>query len=132
MRICLDLDGVICALRRPGQSYADLDPMPGAIDAIKRLRADGHVVIIQTARHMKTCDGNVGMVLAKQGAVTLEWLSRHGVEFDEIYFGKPWADVYLDDNAVRFTGWEGLELDTVVSAEMALGLSAHPDGPADL
>jgi capsule biosynthesis phosphatase len=106
--------------------------MPGAIQAIKRLRADGHVVIIQTARHMKTCDGNVGMVLAKQGAVTLEWLSRHGVEFDEIYFGKPWADVYLDDNAVRFTGWEGLELGTVVSAEMTLGLSAYPDGPADL
>ena len=132
MRICLDLDGVICALRRPDQSYADLDPMPGAIQAIKRLRADGHVVIIQTARHMKTCDGNVGMVLAKQGAVTLEWLSRHGVEFDEIYFGKPWADVYLDDNAVRFTGWEGLELGTVVSAEMTLGLSAYPDGPADL
>jgi len=132
VRICLDLDGVICALRRPDQSYADLDPMPGAIQAIKRLRADGHVVIIQTARHMKTCDGNVGMVLAKQGAVTLEWLSRHGVEFDEIYFGKPWADVYLDDNAVRFTGWEGLELGTVVSAEMTLGLSAYPDGPADL
>jgi capsule biosynthesis phosphatase len=111
VRICIDLDGVICHLREPDQSYADLEPVAGAVERIAALRAAGHYVIIQTARHMKTCDGNVGKVVARQGLVTLEWLDRHGVEFDEIVFGKPHADVYLDDNAVRFSSWDEIAAD---------------------
>ena len=110
MRICVDLDGVICQLRRPGQSYSDVEPVPGAVDALRQWRSDGHTVIIYTARHMKTTGGNVGLVLARQGSVTLDWLAQHGVEFDEIHFGKPYADVYIDDNAVRFASWAQLTM----------------------
>jgi capsule biosynthesis phosphatase len=105
MRICIDLDGVICRLKQEGQQYADLEPMPGAADAVRALRAHGHTVILHTARHMKTCQGNVGQVLARLGAVTFAWLTRHGIEYDEIHFGKPHADIYIDDNAFRFTSW---------------------------
>jgi capsule biosynthesis phosphatase len=108
MRICIDLDGVICALRAPDQSYADVEPVPGAADAIRALRASGHHVIIQTARHMKTCNGNVAAVIARVGPVTLSWLERHGIEYDEIQFGKPYADVYIDDNALRFESWSAI------------------------
>lgn len=108
MRICIDLDGVICRLKKPGQSYADLDPVPGAAEKVRALRAAGHYVILYTARHMKTCAGNVGMILARQGAVTFAWLARHEIEYDEIHFGKPHADIYLDDNAVRFESWEAI------------------------
>ena len=108
MRICIDLDGVICQLRRAGEQYADLQPVPGAVEKLRSLRTAGHYVIICTARHMKTCGGNVGQVVARQGAVTLNWLARHGIECDEIHFGKPQADVYLDDNAVRFEAWEAI------------------------
>lgn len=108
MRICFDLDGVICELRQPDQSYADVKPIPGAADAIRELREAGHYIIIHTARHMKTCNGNVAMVLARQGAVTLQWLADNGIEYDEMLFGKPWADLYIDDNAHRFEGWEAL------------------------
>lgn len=55
---------------------------------------------------MKTCEGNVGRVVAKLGGVTLEWLARHGIEYDEIHFGKPHAQIYIDDNALRFESWE--------------------------
>ncbi|HEY2147592.1 MAG TPA: hypothetical protein VGH32_06625 [Pirellulales bacterium] len=109
MRICIDLDGVICQLRRPGQEYAALEPVPGAVDRLRELRSAGHYIIVCTARHMKTCSGNVGQVLARQGAITLEWLARHGIEYDEIHFGKPHADVYIDDNAVRFENWEAID-----------------------
>jgi capsule biosynthesis phosphatase len=122
MRICLDLDGVICDFRRPGETYADVRPMPGAVDRIRDLRAAGHHVIIQTARHMKTTGGNVGLVIARQGQITLEWLDRNGIEFDEIHFGKPFADVYIDDNAFRFLTWEDVAPDGMnlpVSSEMA-------------
>ncbi len=108
MRICIDLDGVICKLRGPGQSYAELEPVPGAVEKLKQLKAAGHYLIIATARHMKTCEGNVGRVVAKQGAVTLDWLRRHGIEYDEIHFGKPHAQIYLDDNAMRFASWEAI------------------------
>jgi capsule biosynthesis phosphatase len=108
MRICIDLDGVICQLRGPDQSYSELQPVPGAVEKLRQLKAAGHYLIIATARHMKTCEGNVGRVVARQGAVTLEWLSRHGIEYDEIHFGKPHAQVYLDDNAWRFAGWENI------------------------
>jgi hypothetical protein len=55
---------------------------------------------------MRTCEGNVGKVLARQGLVTLDWLQRNNIEFDELYFGKPWADIYIDDNALRFSSWD--------------------------
>lgn len=106
MRISVDIDGVVCRLREPGQDYADLEPVPGAKEKLKALRAAGHYIILNTARHMKTCQGNVGLVVARKGATTLNWLAKHGIEYDEIYFGKPHADIYLDDNAVRFESWD--------------------------
>lgn len=113
MRICIDIDGVICELRAADQNYADLRPISGAMEVIRRLRDDGHYIILQTARHMKTTESNVGAVIARQGMVTLKWLADNGIEYDEIYFGKPWADLYIDDNALKFTSWndvvEGLK-----------------------
>lgn len=38
MRICIDLDGVICKLREPDQKYADLEPVPGAVKSLRSLR----------------------------------------------------------------------------------------------
>lgn len=111
MRICVDIDGVICRLREPDQDYADLDPIPGAKEKLRALRAAGHYIILCTARHMKTCQGNVGLVVARKGATTLAWLAKHEIEYDEIYFGKPHADIYLDDNAVRFESWDAIAAD---------------------
>lgn len=111
MRICFDLDGVICQLRREGQTYAELEPVEGAIEKLRALKRAGHTVVIHTGRHMKTCGGNVGLVLARQGRVTLDWLERHGVPYDEIHFGKPWADLYVDDNGFRFSSWGEIEPD---------------------
>ncbi len=108
MRICIDLDGVVCRLKRAGETYADVEPVPGAIDKLRELRLAGHHIILYTARHMRTCEGNVGQVIAKVGRLTLDWLARHGAEYDEIHFGKPWADVYIDDNALRFSSWDAL------------------------
>lgn len=106
MRICIDLDGVICSLKKQDETYADVSPILGAIEKIRELRQAGHYIIIYTARHMKTCNANISLVIAKIGQVTLEWLSNHNVEYDEILFGKPWADIYIDDNALRFSSWD--------------------------
>ena len=47
-------------------------------------------------------------MVARQGAVTLDWLKRHGIEYDELHFGKPHAQVYIDDNALRFESWDAI------------------------
>jgi capsule biosynthesis phosphatase len=111
MRICIDLDGVICELKKEGQTYDQLSPVEGAIEKLHQLKAAGHYIIIQTARHMKTCEGNVGKVQARIGAATLNWLEKNKVPYDEIYFGKPWAQIYIDDNAFRFEKWETISGD---------------------
>lgn len=108
MRIVIDLDGVICPVKRDGESYSDLPVLPGAADRIRQWRSKGHVVIIQTARHMATCDGNVGKLMRRIGLITLDWLERHGIEYDEIYFGKPNGHVYIDDRGFRYEGWAEL------------------------
>ncbi len=108
MRIVLDLDGVICPVKDPDASYADLEPIPGSVERISELKAAGHYLIVVTARHMATCEANVGQVVKRVGRLTLDWMERYGVPYDEFHFGKPNAEVYVDDRALRFTGWPDL------------------------
>ena len=111
MRICLDLDGVICQLKQQGECYSDLKPVLNAVEKVKALKESGHYIIIYTARHMKTCKGNLPEVIAKIGKTTMDWLAEYEVPYDEIVFGKPWADVYIDDNAFRFIDWDQIDHD---------------------
>ncbi|MBN1894314.1 capsular biosynthesis protein [bacterium] len=105
MRIAIDLDGTICPIKQPNQNYSDLVPLPGAVERLRDLRAKGHYIIILTARNMATCQSNLGKVMKNVGRITLGWLEKYGVEYDEIYFGKPNAEVYIDDRAIRFQDW---------------------------
>jgi capsule biosynthesis phosphatase len=111
MRIMIDLDGTVAELKKDGQTYLDVRVNSGAIQKLKDLKAAGHYLIFQTARHMKTCDGDQGKVVARVGKVTLDWLESNDIPYDEIYFGKPYADVYIDDLAHRFTSWDEITVD---------------------
>lgn len=109
MRIVIDLDGTICELKKEGQTYADVAVLPGARERMTELKAAGHHIIIQTARHMKTCNGDVNLVIAKIGQITLDWLKKHEIPYDEIHFGKPYAQLYIDDLGEKFIGWDKLD-----------------------
>lgn len=110
-RICIDLDGVIAQLKKADETYEEVKPVPGAIDKLKKLKKHGFYIIIYTARHMKTCKGNQGLVIKRLGKITLDWLEKYNIPYDEIFFGKPWADIYIDDNAFRFTSWDKIKDD---------------------
>ena len=108
LKYCFDLDGTICEVKSTGQSYEDVQPLPGAVETLKRLRDQGHYIIILTARNMATYDNNLGKVIANQAPIVIDWLKRHEVPYDELLFGKPNADFFIDDKAVQFKSWDTL------------------------
>lgn len=115
LRICIDLDGTICDIRKDGETYADVRVKPGAAEKIRALRAAGHTVIINTARNMGSTGHNVGKVLKNVGKMTFEWLEKNGIEYDEIFFGKPNADITIDDRVVRFAdNWAEISEDMLM------------------
>ena len=103
LRICLDIDNTINFCKGPNEEYGNETIQPGALQALRRWKAAGHYIILQTARHMRTCDGNVGKVLAKQGLRLLKWLEDNNVPYDEIWWSKPHADLFIDDKAIMHT-----------------------------
>lgn len=113
MRIVVDLDGTISPLKQEGETYADLIPFDGAIERLNELKEAGHYIIIQTARNMATQESNLGKVLKNVGKTTLDWLEKYNVPYDEIYFGKPNGQLYIDDRALRYNGWENITPEVV-------------------
>jgi capsule biosynthesis phosphatase len=112
MRICIDLDGTICYTRKPNEHYLEVKPKPHAVETIQKLKKNGHHIIINTARHMKTCNNNTGEIIAKQGKTLIEWLEKYQIPYDELWFGKPLADVYIDDKALKFDdNWKEIYYD---------------------
>ena len=103
MRIVFDLDGVICELKKPLESYSDVNPKKKVIQKMRDLKEEGHYLIIHTGRHMRTCEGDVTKVIEKIGKVTEDWLEKWKVPYDELVFGKPYADVYIDDLGYEFS-----------------------------
>lgn len=105
MRIVLDVDNTICATKVDGQSYSDVLPFPDVVEILHKWKSEGHYIILQTARHMRTYDGNEGKILGNFGYF-YKWLEKHNIPYDEIYIGKPNADVFIDDKAYRHTSWK--------------------------
>ena len=109
MRIVFDLDGVICELKKPSESYADVIPKNDVIEKMKEMKDEGHYLIIHTGRHMRTCNGNVPKVIEKIGKITEDWLQKWNVPYDELVFGKPYADIYIDDLGIEFSNKKKLD-----------------------
>jgi capsule biosynthesis phosphatase len=106
MRICFDIDGTICESIGEGKWYDAVEPLSGAVESLKKLKADGHYIILQTARHMKTCNGNEGKVLVLGAKLLFDWLAKWEIPYDEVYFGKPHADLFIDDKGRQHIDWD--------------------------
>ncbi|MEW6252121.1 MAG: hypothetical protein AB1716_15895 [Planctomycetota bacterium] len=90
--VMVDLDGVLCT----EETFHDrplAEPITGAREALQKLRAAGYIVIVYTARSWS------------EYRLTQHWLAEHGFEYDGLHMGKPVADVWIDDRAVRFESW---------------------------
>ena len=102
--IVFDVDGTLCPVKRPDQSYDDLRPFPDMLERLLEYRAQGFYVILATARNMNSYDGNIGLIVANTAKQLLSWLDQYEIPYDELHVGKPWpgnGGFYVDDKAIR-------------------------------
>lgn len=100
-RFCFDLDNTLVTYPKIPGDYNSVEPIRKTIEYLRFLKEQGNYIIIYTARRMKTHKGNVGAIIADVGKITLDTLERFDIPYDEIFFGKPHADFYIDDLAVN-------------------------------
>ena len=67
---------------------------------------------------MQTQGHNVGKVLKNVGKITLDWLEKNEIQYDEIFFGKPNADITIDDRVIRFEDWRKMDKEELVKLGM--------------
>ena len=100
-----DLDDTICFPNHKVidtySKYSLAKPNDKVINKIRWLKAEGHTIIIHSARRMLTHKGNLTAIELDVGNVTRQWLTEHAVPYDELIFGTPYADFYIDDKAVN-------------------------------
>lgn len=101
LRICFDLDNTLVTYPQILGDYETVSPITENIEYLKYLKSLGHEIIINTARRMKTHNGNIGKIIKDIGEVTINSLKKFNIPYDELYFGKPFADFYIDDKAIN-------------------------------
>jgi len=103
MTIAIDFDGVIHSYSRGWQGGEIYDPpVEGTREALTELRARGWKIYIFSTRTNKIYHKNDH---PPQEERMKTYLEEHGIPYDKIWsFGKPMADIYLDDRALNFRG----------------------------
>lgn len=88
--LVIDIDGVVASLVNDG-NYSKARPIRENIILINNLKKAGMKIIFYTAR------GSVTGINWTE--VTKDQFKEWGLLFDELKFGKPAADLYIDDKA---------------------------------
>jgi capsule biosynthesis phosphatase len=120
-KLIVDLDGTIT--KGDTSDYRNVSPNLDVIEKLRFYKNLGYEVIIQTARNMRTYEGNVGKINIHTLPIITEWLDSHEVPYDEIHVGKPWCGFegfYVDDRAVRpseFTQMTPEEIEELIAGE---------------
>lgn len=96
LRVCVDIDNTLVTSPTTKWDYSTVEPIHEMIHNVQLWKAQGHTIILHTARRTETHKNNVGAAIADCARVTLE---RFQIPYDELLFGKPIADVYVDDKA---------------------------------
>lgn len=107
--VVFDIDGVLATGTREtvysdeaNWNFSACEPMAQGIKLLRYLKSIGLKIIIHTSRFESDRD------------VTEQWFKEHKVEYDELIFGKPSAEAYIDDKGIHFE-----ELDVLSDAKRA-------------
>jgi hypothetical protein len=87
-KIVVDIDGTLCSQE---DDYTRATPFPERIDILNKLFKQGCSITIFTSRGYET---GINWKL-----LTERQLADWGVRYHKLIFGKPSADIYIDDRA---------------------------------
>ena len=90
MKYCFDIDGTICT--NTNGDYESATPIENRINLINDLYEKENEIILFTAR------GSTTNIDWKE--VTEQQLHTWGVKYHKLLFGKPEADILVDDKAI--------------------------------
>ena len=96
MIYCFDVDGTICT--NTWGEYEQAEPIPKVIAQVNALYDRGERIVLLTARGTTT-----GVDWRE---LTESQLAAWNVRYHELQFGKPQADVYIDDRGMSLSEWE--------------------------
>ena len=80
--------------------YASTKPNTPLIEKLRECHKNGWYITILTARHMRSALNDVDICFNKLSQITVDWLDRHDIPFDQLVFGKPYGMWYIDDKAM--------------------------------
>jgi hypothetical protein len=113
--IAVDFDGVIASY---DEGYQGVDvfgqPIPGASETLQALKDEGWRVIIYTVRQ----DTPALYSYLENNQIPFDYINHNPDSPESTNRGKPLADVYLDDRAIRFTNWQAARLDILRAGAM--------------
>lgn len=96
-RICFELDNTLINI----SPQNIINPIYKNIEYLQFLKKLGHYIIIHTSRNMEQCNGNIGMIVKNVGKDVISTLETFNIPYDELHFGKPFADFYIDNRAIN-------------------------------
>ena len=96
MRWVFDIDGTICfteyKIEDKKWTYIDAEPNVDLIEKINELYDMGEYIVLFTAR------GSI--INTNWDEITTKQLKEWGVKYHELRFGKPGAEIYVDDRTI--------------------------------
>ena len=100
MKICFDIDGVLCG--QVAQDYDGAQPNREMIALLNRLYERGDTIVLHTSRFMGRAKGNREEVERIGREFTEKQLAGWGVRYHELVMGKPRYDFLIDDRSVHY------------------------------
>lgn len=100
-KICFDIDGVICNLRRDND-YNKSRPIKKNIKLINQLFKKKIYIILFTSRFMGRNNDNVLKAKRMGYKFTEKQLKKWGLHYNKLLMGKPSYDLIIDDKSIFF------------------------------
>ena len=95
-----DIDGVVCTTK--DSDYSKSLPDKTAIKKINKLYSEGNIIIMFTARYMGRTKNNAKKAEKIGYEQTFQQLISWGLNFHELFMGKPSYDILIDDKAYNY------------------------------
>lgn len=96
LTLAVDMDGVLHDVNNKKPGYKLGVPIPGAVEAMKRLKNQGAIITVHS----------VWADTEQRCQAISKWCRYFDIPYDFITNRKPLARFYIDNNALRFESWD--------------------------